>query len=213
MFPKMQAMAQDPAIISQEHRTGSEGNPLSPTLASLEWKEQDSMPMSQQQRQQLATSGPEGPSSGPGQTATVRLSSSKPTPERQPRPKRRAPANRKRERQSAPKPTPAMARPLLSARPALPCCRAETTGRDWDPFRSSPLPAGSPRLSRQAWLRARRAIPLPELLSPPPPPPPPRPRTHRPRCSVLGERKSGTTPWQRAGYNGARMTRTCGLTG
>lgn len=44
MFPKTQAMAQDPAIISQEHRTGSEENPLSPTLASLEWKEQDSMP-------------------------------------------------------------------------------------------------------------------------------------------------------------------------
>lgn len=70
---------------------------------------------------------------------------SKPSRERQPRPTRRAPANRKRELQSAPKPTPAMAQPLLSARPALPCCRAETTGRDSDPFKSSPLPAGSPR--------------------------------------------------------------------
>lgn len=78
MFPKTQAMAQDSAIISQEHRSGSEENPLSPTLASLEWKEQDSMPMSQQQRQQLPTIGPEGPSSGPGQTASVRLSFSKP---------------------------------------------------------------------------------------------------------------------------------------
>lgn len=48
MFPKMQAMALDPAIISQEHRTGSEENPLSPTLVSLEWKEQDSRPLSQQ---------------------------------------------------------------------------------------------------------------------------------------------------------------------
>lgn len=66
-----------------------------------------------------------------------------------------------------------------------------------------------PVAEKQAWLLARRTIPLPELHSPSDPP---RPRTHRQQSSVPSERDCRTSPWLHTGPNGARTTRTCRLT-